>query len=363
MQDVDCREPAALRDLTRENDLSVQQAAQNIRNRFVHIGAGDKHGENRRDIARAIDPRPGPFAQPCQQWRDRRRKAPHRWRFVCGGGDLPVRFCQTGNGIDHEQDMAALIPEMFRDRHRGERRPAPRQGRLVRCGSHYDRPRHSGRAKDMPHEGTDLTPALSNKGDDADIGLQPRCKRAQKVRLADARAREKPQPLTPHDREKGIHGTQSGREARPKPAPAPGRRRCRVYMSWLLARGEGPVVQRPAARIDKAPYPTVVRRKLEGPRMKHGVTDRQAGRRPFHDDDGRARVDCDDFTGQRPDRSEELDLVSEGKGPAEPLKHDMIAPNRRYPRNRANPGRPPQKRCDPGQSFQGDLQSGKFVRP
>ena len=149
--------------------MTIEHAAQNVGNRFFHIGPGHQNGKYGRYIARTLLPRPGPFCQRHDHMRGRRGKAPQARLLPAGQSDLAVGFGKTRNGIGKQQDVVALIAKMFGHGHRRPGTAPADQRRLIRGGSDHNRARHTVRAQHGFDEFANLAAAFAYQGDDHQI--------------------------------------------------------------------------------------------------------------------------------------------------------------------------------------------------
>jgi len=115
-----------------KHDMAVQNATQDIGDRFIHVGARDKDAEKRSNVAGALQAGPGTFAKRHDQMRRRSREPAQGRQFANRGGDFAMRFSEARNRIGQEQHMPAGIAKMLSHGHRGPCTAPAHQRRAVR---------------------------------------------------------------------------------------------------------------------------------------------------------------------------------------------------------------------------------------
>ena len=145
LQHVDRGEVAAGGELAREPDVAIEQAAHGVGDRFVFIVALDEHGVISGDAADLRQS--GPFDELRHEAEHGRRIAARGRRFAGGEADFALRHGEARDRIDQQQDLAALVAEIFGDGGGGERSLDARAGPARRW---WRRRRRCGRAPSAP---------------------------------------------------------------------------------------------------------------------------------------------------------------------------------------------------------------------
>ena len=116
VQNVDWRVVALRRKLPRENDVAVQDGAHGVADGLVEIVAFHQHGEEAGDRSFAKISRPLQHLR--QQIEYRRRVAFLAGRLAGGQADLALRHRQACDRIHDQQNVGALVAEVFGHRQR-----------------------------------------------------------------------------------------------------------------------------------------------------------------------------------------------------------------------------------------------------
>ena len=184
--------------------MTIQRAAQDIGDRFFHVGPRHEHTEDAGDVAAAVQPRPSAFGQGHDKVRNRGWKTAIAGRLACGQGNLAMRFGKSCDRVGQQQNMATLIAKMLCDRHRGPSTSTPDQRRTIRGRGDDHRAFHALGTQCLFNEFTQLAPSLADHGDHDDIGFDTARKIGKQCRFPDARSGEKTDPLTRHQRQQRI---------------------------------------------------------------------------------------------------------------------------------------------------------------
>ncbi len=187
-----------------QDDVAVENRPGRIGNRLVEvvpvyedrIEAGD--GAFRR-IAR-------PLQKTGQLRIDGRRIPTRHRRFPGSQADFPLGHAESGQGVHHEKDVLALVPEVLGDGRGGQGRLLPDQGGLVRSRNHDHRPLHSFGPDIVLDKLPDLTAPLANEGHHRDVRPRVSRKHAHQGGLADAGTREDADTLALSDRDQAVDG-------------------------------------------------------------------------------------------------------------------------------------------------------------
>ncbi len=244
--------------------MPVKNAAQNVRNRFVHVRPCNQNTENGRYVAGAFDAAPCPFGQSHDLVGDRGWMAAKGGKFTGCNGDFSVCFGKSRDRIGHEQDMLALIPEMFGNRHRRQGTASALQWRAVGGGSHNDTPGHTFWSKHLPNEIQHFATAFSHEREYYDVSGHTLGKLRQKTGLSDTRACEQADPLSLCDGQKRIEDRQTCRKARSEATTGRCGRRTGPERAAFQARPQRRAVERTAVCINDAPDPRIARRQGRG---------------------------------------------------------------------------------------------------
>ncbi len=111
IQNVDRGIVSGRSQVSRENEMSVQNAAGRVANRFVKVVAFDQHREEAGDRSRSEIP--GAFKNLGQKRKDGRSVALLAGRFSRCQSDFALRHGQARDGIHHQQHVGALIAEIL----------------------------------------------------------------------------------------------------------------------------------------------------------------------------------------------------------------------------------------------------------
>ena len=110
---------AALGQLARQDDMTVEQRAHLIRHRIVHGVLFDQHCIDGRD--HAFTGQAGTLHQTWQQTVDRRRQTTAPQGFTGSQADFTLGPGKTGQRVNQQQHPLALAPETFGQRSCRER--------------------------------------------------------------------------------------------------------------------------------------------------------------------------------------------------------------------------------------------------
>ena len=213
LQHVDCGEVAAGGELAREPDVAIEQAAHGVGNWFVFIVAFDEHGVVRGDAANLRQS--GPFDEPRHQAEHRRRIAARGRRFAGGEADFALCHGESRYGVDQQQDLAALVAEVFGDGGGGEGSLDARQCRFVAGGDDDHAAREAFGAQIAFDEFVDFTTSLADQTDHDDVGGRVATHHAEQHALADAGAGENAEALAAAAGEQGVDDVDAGAQRLP----------------------------------------------------------------------------------------------------------------------------------------------------
>ena len=129
---------------------------------------------------------------------------------------------KAGNGVEQEEDIVALVPEMFGGRHRAVGCPLLRARRFAGRRGDDHRLRHDGLWQHIADELVHLTRTLADQSNDDPVGLEARRQRSEKRRFADAGAGKQAEPLALADRQQRIGHHPARRQALADTAPRMG---------------------------------------------------------------------------------------------------------------------------------------------
>ncbi|MNR24566.1 hypothetical protein D3C85_1416500 [compost metagenome] len=120
-----------------QHDVSVEHAPRRVGNRVLLVIAFGQHGVERGDRTTALLRVAGPLHQFRQLGEHRRRITLGRRRLADGQGDFPLGLGETGQRIHEQQDVLALVAEIFGDARAIHGRAQSHQRRIVRRGRHH----------------------------------------------------------------------------------------------------------------------------------------------------------------------------------------------------------------------------------
>ena len=180
---------------------------------------------------------------------DSRRIALGSRRLAGRQADLALRHGEARDRIDHAEDVALLVAEIFGEGKRQIGRLAPHQGRLVRGRHDDDRACQPFLAEIVLQELLHLAPALADEPDHRDPRGDVAREHRQKDGLADARAGEDAHALAAAAGREGVERAHAEVERRCRPAGAGApRRRLRPEADRASGRSAAAPSRRPARR-------------------------------------------------------------------------------------------------------------------
>ena len=193
---------------TVEHEMSVKQSSQRVGDRFIGIVSLDQHGIERRD--RSVAGTPGPLDQSRQLVEDTGGITARRGRFPSGQTEFSLGERESGDTVEQQQDVMALLPKRLRDRGRGPGRSDPLCRRPIARRDHNDRPPQPRLAETAGDEFLDLAAPLPDHADHNSIGGRAPREHPQQRTLADARAGKDTDPLTESAGQHCIDGADAG---------------------------------------------------------------------------------------------------------------------------------------------------------
>ena len=149
--------------------MAVEDGPGRVGDGVVHVVAFDEHGVQARYTADFS--RPGALQKARHEREDRRRVASGSGRFARGQTDLALGHAKPGQAVHHQHDVAAAVPEPFRDPGRRLRGLEAHEGGLVRSSHHDHGPGQSGRPQVVLDHFPDLTAALAHQSEDRNVRL------------------------------------------------------------------------------------------------------------------------------------------------------------------------------------------------
>ncbi|GAF26485.1 O-acetylhomoserine sulfhydrylase [Moorella thermoacetica Y72] len=243
-----------------EDDVAVQEAADSVGHRLVHIVA--LH-QNR---VKAGDGTPlavaGPLHQLRQGGKNRGGVTPGCRRLPYGQAHLPLGDGEPGQGVHHQEDVFPLVAEVLGNGRGRKSALNPHQGRLVGGGDYYDGAGQAFRSQvafdKVPH----LPAALADEGDDVDVSGAVAGDHPQEGALTNAAAGKDADPLAAAAGQEGVDGFDPRSQDFLDPAPGQGVGRPVVDRLGVAAHQDG-AVQGPAQAVQDAaqqflPHPDVM---------------------------------------------------------------------------------------------------------
>ena len=245
---VDRRILVVRSEFPRKDDMTVENAPDRVRDRFVDVVPFHEDGIDARNAAHVRRPRA--LEQFRQEGKYRRGVSSRGGGFSGGEPDLPLGHGDPGHRIHEEQDVHPLFPEELGDRGGGQPALHPEDRRLVGRHGHHDRFLQALFAQvpldELPH----FPSPLPDQGDDVDIRFGVPADHPHQDGLADATATEYADTLSPADRREVIDRLDPGHEGFPDSGPLQGRGRGVVEMDERLGLDGSLAIDRLADGVD-----------------------------------------------------------------------------------------------------------------
>ena len=242
--------------------MPIQNGARLVSDGFVvvvpvhqhRVDAG--HGPNRT--------RTGPFQQLSHHRESRRRVTASGGRFTYGQADFALRHAGTGQGIHHQQDVAARVPVVLSDPGSSESGAFAQHRGLIRSRHHHDRTGQTLLAQVIFQKLPDLPPALAHQGDNTDFGIRAASNHRHQSRFADPGTGKQANALASPQSHQGVQNPHPHRDGHINPGA-------------LQRVGSRPVNRHPVSRIDRAFTVKRATRRINDP-TQQSRTDRNCGR-------------------------------------------------------------------------------------
>ena len=293
---IDGRESPALRDGPVEDDMAVENAPQDVRQRSLHIAAGNEHREDGSDVPRPLRPRARTLGQGHDLGCGGGGKARNHRRLSACGGHLPVRFGVAGDRVRQKQDVAAVVAEPFgHGQRRGKAAGAVRRG-TVGGGGDDHRPRHALRSERALDEIAHLPAAFADQGQHDHVRLDAAGKGRKQGRFAYTGSGKQPDPLTAHDRQHRVERAKAGGQPRPHRAPGGGGGSGGEMRQAHSPRKQRTPVEGTARWIDDAADPAGIRSQGRRALGQHAIAGNQPGGRAVQKHRDSAVRGADDLT-------------------------------------------------------------------
>ena len=242
-QHVDGRIVTARGQLPRQPDVTVEQPAHTVADRFLRIVAFDQHGIEARDAAAGSAS--GTLQQLGKQGKYRRRIAARGRRLAGGQPDLALRRGKARERIHDQQHIASLVAKILGDGRGRMRRACTRASAGSSLVATTTTLLASAGPRSRNKKSLTSRPAFADQGDDVDVGGRVARHHAQRHALADARAGKDADSLSLAAGQQAIDRADAGRQrrvdarsldrgdrrraraVRDRPRPAAACRRCR----------------------------------------------------------------------------------------------------------------------------------------
>src|SRR5690348_2134795 len=192
----------------RQNQMSIQNAADRIANRLVEIVTFHQHGEEAGDGA--FFEMAGPFEYLWQHCENGWRVPLLTGRLARSEADLALCHGQARNGIHHEQNILALIAEILGYRQRYVAGSNTERRRTIRGRYYNHRPAAPFRAEFVFKKRPDFTIAFSNQSDDTHVRIVVPRHRAEQRALTNAAPAKDADALPFAARKHPVDGANAG---------------------------------------------------------------------------------------------------------------------------------------------------------
>lgn len=193
-----------------EDDVAVENGAHGVGDGVVHVVLLNECGVEAGDAAALACA--GAFEELREHGEDGGGVAASGGGLADGQADLALGHGKAGDGVHHEEDVLALIAEVFGDGGGGKRAFDAGECGLVGGGYDDDGAGAAGVVEVFFEEFADFASAFADEGDDVDVGFGAAGDHAEEGGFADAAAGKDAEALAAAAGGEGVDGFDAGLE-------------------------------------------------------------------------------------------------------------------------------------------------------